>query len=62
MFTRQNIYLTLTTALETYLFNTAIFQKSYFFAVFFGFILVKKLYTSFIITRLLKMADKLTKK
>ncbi|MFD0845889.1 DUF3272 family protein [Streptococcus saliviloxodontae] len=62
MLNRQVIFLTLITIIETYCFNQAIFDKQYFFASFFGYLLLRRLYTSFIITKLLKAADKLTKK
>ncbi|MBM7643483.1 DUF3272 family protein [Streptococcus loxodontisalivarius] len=66
MLNRQVIFLTLITILETYCFNQAIFEKQYFFAAFFGYLLLRRLYTSFVITRIIKAAnkaaDKLTKK
>ncbi len=59
---QQFLIFSLGTAVETYLFNQAIFDQEYFFAGFWAFLLIRKLYTSLVLSRVMKAIDKTTKK
>ncbi|MGT2906431.1 DUF3272 family protein [Streptococcus dentiloxodontae] len=59
---KQIIILTVETAIETYLFNLSFQHGHILFTLFFGYLLLRRLYTTFIISRIAKAVDKATKK
>jgi hypothetical protein len=58
---RVFIFYALATAIETFLFNESIFNGQYLFSIFWLILLVRKLFTSFIATRVARTIDDITK-
>ena len=59
---QQILFITLETISETVCFNYSLQQGYYFFTAFFGYLLLRRLWTTYIISRIASAADKSTKK
>ena len=59
---QQVLFITVETIFETVCFNYSLQQGYYFFTAFFGYLLLRRLWTTYIISRIASAADKSTKK
>ena len=59
---QQILFITVETIFETVCFNYSLQQGYYFFTAFFGYLLLRRLWTTYIISRIASAADKSTTK
>lgn len=59
---QQILFITLETIFETVCFNYSLQHGNYFFTAFFGYLLLRRLWTTYVISRIARVADKSTKK
>lgn len=56
------MFITLETIFETVCFNYSLQHGYYFFTAFFGYLLFRRLWTTYVVSRIARAADKFTKK
>lgn len=59
---QQILFITLETIFETVCFNYSLQHGNYFFTAFFGYLLLRRLWTTYIVSRIARAANKSTKK
>ena len=59
---QQILFITLDTVFETVCFNYSLQHGNYFFTAFFGYLLLRRLWTTYIVSRIARAANKSTKK
>ncbi len=59
---QQILFITLETIFETVCFNYSLQHENYFFTAFFGYLLLRRLWTTYIVSRIARAANKSTKK
>ena len=59
---QQILFFTVETIFETVCFNYSLQQGYYFFTAFFGYLLFRRLWTTYVVSRIARAADKSTKK
>ena len=59
---QQILFITLETIFETICFNYSLQHGYYFFTAFFGYLLFRRLWTTYVVSRIARAADKSTKK
>lgn len=59
---QQILFITLETIFETICFNYSLQHGNYFFTSFFGYLLLRRLWTTYIVSRIARAANKSTKK
>lgn len=59
---QQILFITLETIFETICFNYSLQHGNYFFTAFLGYLLLRRLWTTYIVSRIARAANKSTKK
>lgn len=59
---QQILFLTLDTVIETVCFNYSLQNGHYLFATFFGYLLLRRLWTTYVVSRLARAAERATRK
>ena len=59
---QQILFITLETIFETVCFNYSLQHENYFFTAFFCYLLLRRLWTTYIVSRIARAANKSTKK